>query len=377
MLNSRKKILLVGNLPVTFKVFFEDLIYSLKKNIDVEILTNKKYLKKNNQIKNIKYFHLPFERKIKIFIDLYCLIKMTLFLRKNKYDLVISITPKSGLISSIASFLTSTRKKVHIFTGQVWFNKNFFYKNFLILFDKMICVFSKYLICDSKSQRNFLYEKKLTKKKIKVIGSGSICGVDTIKFSKLRNKIKIRRDLNFNKDDLILIFVGRINSDKGIHLLLDSFQNIYYKYDNLKLLLVGEDEINIKNLLKKNYKKITNRIKIVPFTNNVNKFLKISDIFVFPSYREGFGLSVIEALSTGLPVIVSDTYGLKDSFLNKINGLKFKTGSQKSLEKSIINLIKNKKMRLKFSKNSRPFVLKKFEKKRVINLYRNYFMRLI
>ena len=193
----------------------------------------------------------------------------------------------------------------------------------------------------------------------------------------MRNKIKIRRDLNFNKDDLILIFVGRINSDKGIHLLLDSFQNIYYKYDNLKLLLVGEDEINIKNLLKKNYKKITNRIKIVPFTNNVNKFLKISDIFVFPSYREGFGLSVIEALSTGLPVIVSDTYGLKDSFLNKINGLKFKTGSQKSLEKSIINLIKNKKMRLKFSKNSRPFVLKKFEKKRVINLYRNYFMRLI
>ena len=128
-------------------------------------------------------------------------------------------------------------------------NKNKVFKNFLILFDKLICLFSDSLLCDSKSQRDYLYQNKLTKK-IDVIGNGSICGVDLKKFHNVKNKNKIRKKLNLSKNDLILIYVGRINLDKGIHVLLKSFKAISKKYNKLTLLIVGE-ESNINKLMFK------------------------------------------------------------------------------------------------------------------------------
>lgn len=377
MLNTKKKILLVGNRPLTFKVFFEDLVNSIDHNIDIEILTNKKFLNKKNQIKSIKYYHLPFERNINLYLDIYCLIKLIVFIYKNKYDLIVSITPKSGLLSSIASLVSPVKTKVHIFTGQVWSNKNFFYKNFLKFFDKIICFCSNYLICDGKSQRKYLYKNNITKKKIDVLGAGSICGVDTKKFYIIKNKQEIRKKLKFKYSDKILIYVGRINYEKGIDLLLKSIDNILKNKIQIKLLLVGDDEINVKKLINYKYNKIKKFVKIIPFTNDVNKFLQISDIFVFPSYREGFGVSVIEALSCGLPVIVSDTYGLKDSFIHNFNGIKFKTGSQKGLENSILSIVEDYSLRKKLSRNARFFIKKNFEKKKVIKLYKEYLNRIV
>lgn len=377
MSNFKQKILFVGNLPVTFKVFFEDLINLLNKNFQIDILTNKEFLNNKNQIKKVRYNHIPIQRNISFVKDFFCLIKMILFMKANKYDLIISVTPKSGLLSSIASFLTYNNNKIHIFTGQVWSNKNKVFKNFLILFDKLICLFSHSLLCDSKSQRDYLYQNKLTKKKIDVIGNGSICGVDLKKFNNVKNKDKIRKKLNLSKNDLILIYVGRINFDKGIHVLLKSFKAISKKYNNLTLLIVGEDEININKLINLNYLGIKKKIKIFPFSNKVDQYLKASNLFIFPSYREGFGVSVIEALACGLPVIVSDTYGLKDSFNNNVNGLKFKTGSYKSLSSNLVKLIENKKLRKKFSINARKFVETKFEKNKVINSYKKYLLSLV
>lgn len=377
MSNFKKKILLVGNLPVTFKVFFEDLIYILNKEFQIDILTNTESLNNKNRIKKITYNHLPIERKVSFFKDFFCLIKMILFMSKNKYDLIISITPKSGLLSSISSFLTFNKKKIHIFTGQVWSNKKELVKYFLILFDKLICLFSDYLVCDSKSQRNFLYQNKLTKKKIDVIGHGSICGVDLKKFYYEKNKLKIRKKLRLNKDDFILTYVGRINYDKGINILLDSTKVLTNKYNNLTLLIIGEDEINIKSHINLNYSSIKKKIKILPFSNKVDQYLKASNIFVFPSYREGFGVSVIEALACGLPVVASDIYGLRNSFKNNTNGLKFKAGSYKSFSKNLVKLIENKELRKKFSINAIKFVETKFEKNNVINLYKDYLMNLL
>ena len=228
------------------------------------------------------------------------------------------------------------------------------------------------------NHREIIYIKiKLKKKKIDVIGNGSICGVDLKKFHNVKNKNKIRKKLNLSKNDLILIYVGRINLDKGIHVLLKSFKAISKKYNNLTLLIVGEDEININKLINLNYLEIKKKIKIFPFSNKVDQYLKASNLFIFPSYREGFGVSVIEALACGLPVIVSDTYGLKDSFNDNVNGLKFKTGSYKSLSSNLVKLIENKKLRKKFSINARKFVETKFEKNKVINLYKKYLLSLV
>ena len=206
------------------------------------------------------------------------------------------------------------------------------------------------------------------------MGRGSICGVDTKIFSKNLNKQKLKKKLKINHNNLIFIYVGRLHPDKGIDLLLNTINNIAKKNNKFQLLLVGDDEINIKKLIKKRYNSISAIIRIEPFTNHINKFLQASDVFIFPSYREGFGVSVVEALSCGLPVVVSDIYGLKDSFEHNVNGIRFKSGNQQSLENSISLLLKDKKLRNKLSSKSRQFVLKNFEQTKIINEYKNYIM---
>ena len=237
--------------------------------------------------------------------------------------MIVSITPKSGLISAIVGFVLNIKIRIHIFTGQVWTNKkNFFIKNLLFSFDKLIAKLSTNLLIDSQSQKNFLIKSGIikNKKKAKVIFNGSICGVNTEIFIKnAYNKNKIRNKLKIDKKSIVLIYVGRINREKGILNLLNIFSQLYLLKKNIYLILVGSDEIGIKNILK-NYNFIKKKIKIIKHSKNVQVYLQSSDIFCFPSEREGFGLSVIEASSCELPIICSDIYGLRDSMYHNLTG---------------------------------------------------------
>lgn len=372
----KKKILFIANTPFTLKIFLEDLIVSISAKMHVDIITNLKLNNKNNKIKNINYIHVPIERDINFFIDFYCFIKIFFLICKNKYDTVFSITPKSGLLNALASFLSGVKNRIHIFTGQVWFNKKKFMKFFLKSLDKIICILCTDILCDGRSQKKFIIKNNITNKKIVVFNKGSVCGVDLKKFFKSRNKNKDKINNGFGKNDIIITFVGRFNKDKGILLLLDSFKSIILNENaiskKIKLILVGKDEMNLKEIIKCDYRCIYKNIKIYEFSQNIVNFLRISDIFVLPSYREGFGVSVIEALACSVPVLVSNTYGLKDSYLNNVNGLNFKSGNKNDLSKKLLLLIKNKKLRYELSNKSRNFIKKNFDNKKILKSFANF-----
>ena len=163
--------------------------------------------------------------------------------------------------------------------------------------------------------------------------------------------------------------------DSDIENLLDVFSKLTIVNNNLILLLVGKDEMNIRKLI--NDKKLNKRIKIFPHSNKIVKFFQITDIFCLPSEREGFGLSLIEASSCEIPVVCSDIYGIGDTMINNITGFKYNLKNQKKFLNILNLLIHNPKLRFKLGRRGRNFVKSKYERKKVLMEFLNYFNHLL
>ena len=135
---------------------------------------------------------------------------------------------------------------------------------------------------------------------------------------------------------------------------------------------MGNEEIKFHDLIKKYSDELIEKVLKFDYTDNISFFYSIADIFCLPSYREGFGLSVIEASASKLPVIVSDIYGLNDCMEEKITGLKFKSGNYLSLYNKINYLINNPTKVIKYGKQGNVFVSKNFNYRDVAEFFLKY-----
>lgn len=356
---NRKKIAFIISAPITAKAFLVKHFEYLSKEFEVTVIANFE----NETETKIPFVsnthHIAIQRNINLIKDLKALVALYRFLRKNKFDATHSVTPKAGLISALASWFSKTPIRIHIFTGQVWHTSTGFKRYFLKLLDKIIVFFNTHILVDGESQRQFLIKENIiSEKKSMVLGKGSISGVDTKRFFPSEEiRSKYRADLNFLKKDIVFAFLGRMNTDKGILDLANAFHKLNKDFSNVKLLLIGYDE---ENMLEK----INNiqRENIVFFgpTSKPEEVLQAADVFCLPSYREGFGTSVIEASLLELPIICSDTYGLAETIIENKTGLRHEVKNINQLYNQMKLLVENEEMRKSLGKNGRQYVLENF-----------------
>ena len=213
----------------------------------------------------------------------------------------------------IGAYLSNIPERIHIFTGQVWSDKKYFSRFILKFFDRLIAKLTTETLCDSLGQKHFLKENYFAKK-IKVIRYGSVCGVNTNKFKvNIGNKVKLRKKFKIDKDEIIFLYVGRINKDKWIYNLIKVFKLLEKRNYKIKFFLVGKYE---DEELKSKIKKIKG-IKHINHAKDVSRYYQFADAYITSSYREGFGISVAEAMSSNLPIIGTSIYGLKDLLKNQ------------------------------------------------------------
>ena len=136
---DKKKIVFISTSEISIRSFLTDHIKELKsKKVEIYLITNFNFQKKLFKKLNVNLINIKFKRNINLFTDFYCLLNLFLLLVKIKPDVTISISPKAGLLSCIASFFLNIKIRVHIFTGQVWANKNGIFKNLLMFLDKIV-----------------------------------------------------------------------------------------------------------------------------------------------------------------------------------------------------------------------------------------------
>ncbi len=304
-------------------------------------------------------------RDIEIRNDIQCLWELFKIFRREKFDIIHSHTPKAGLVTAIAGFISGTKYRLHSFTGQVWVNMSGPKKTLLKFLDKIIARLNTHNYADSVGQKKFLLEQGIgTPESLTVIHKGSLGGINVGRFNpeKLQSEIQKQREEIFpNYTGRILLYLGRINKDKGLNELKDAFFNLKKKY-SLKLLLVGPletlDDLSFSEVVE-TLKKDSD-VTFVNFTSVPEVYLGLCDIFCFPSYREGFGTVALEASAMEKPIVASNIYGLSDAVADNETGLLFEVKNSNDLTKKLETLLSDENLARKLGQQGRTRVQKDF-----------------
>jgi len=365
-----EKICFVVSLPGTARAFLRHHIDALSRVYYVSLVANFKNGDYCSMDEICECKTIGIERKISPIKDVIAIFQLSSFLKKGSFVAVHSVTPKAGFVTALAARIAGVPHRIHIFTGQVWVTKTGLKRWLLKTIDRLIFKFDNHFLADSHGQRAFLIKEGFVSENlIKVLGPGSISGVDVAAFSTSNEKrLACRNSLSLREGDIVFVFLGRLNTDKGINELLQAFKLISKKYDNTWLLLIGEDENDFSSKLSEG-----NNILYVGHTGSPQDFLRAGDVFCLPSYREGFGNSVIEASALGLPVICSDIYGLQDAMLDGITGLRCHPGDVSSLYGCMEELVLNPSLRKQLGDAGRLRVLNEFQHDVVTSAWGDYY----
>ena len=371
-----KKLIIITTVPMSLATLVKGQAKYLSSYFDVKLVTS--FSEKNQEIskaEGVELKSIDMTRQITIIKDLRALIELYKYFKNQKPDIVYTFTPKAGLLGMMASFLSRVPVRIHNIVGMPLMEATG--KKFILLkfIERLTYFFSTNLFCNSFGLKKFINEN-LTKKDVKVIAQGSINGVDTEFFKNtktLDEKELIRDKFKIDKKDFVITFVGRIVKDKGINELIEAFINLSKKYNNLKLLLVGDYEEHLNPI--KNENKILidslDSIITVGFQNDIRDFLSITDLFVLPSYREGLPNSLIEAGSFGIPLLATNINGCNEIIDDGITGILVEKKSVKNLQEAIDKLLEDKVLYSSIKLKVRDRIIEKYEQRYFWNELKN------
>lgn len=301
----------------------------------------------------VRAVNVSMQRPISPIKDLVTLWKLYRLFCYEKPKIVHSITPKAGLLSMTAAYFASVPIRIHTFTGLIFPSKAGIFQKLLILMDKLLCFFATNIYTEGEGVKKDLISHRITNKPLKIIANGNVNGIDINYFdSKLftKNKQKtLRTSLGINESDFVFIFVGRLVGDKGINELIAAFKQLIKQFSTSKLILVGSYEEKLDPLRLETLNEIShnNNIITVGFQLDVRPYFTISNVLVFPSYREGFPNVVLQAGAMGLPSIVTNINGCNEIIIEKKNGWIIPVKDQDAILNAMSNCIIEKKKIIK------------------------------
>ena len=373
-LKPRQRIIVVTAVPLTVTAFLLPYLRKLTVEFEVTVACSGSDLDFQSRLPDgVKYIRLNIARNIDPVSDLIGLVRMIGIFRRGNYDLAYSVTPKAGLLTQLAAKILGIPLRVHMFTGQVWVTRKGVMRSILKSFDRLIAACATHLLTDSHSQLKFLVSNYVVPAdKIRVLGNGSICGVDLARFhpdAEMRKSI--RRQLGYNDQIVLALFVGRLNRAKGIMDLVHAFGGIYSRAPNLHLLIIGPDEEQLASEIIRVSSSNPN-IRVHGPTVSPEQFMAAADFFCLPSYREGFGSVVIEAAACGIPSIASRIYGLTDAVEEGKSGILHEPGNIAEIEDAIVLMANDKRIRSEMGANALSRAERLFSQDAIIDEQLNF-----
>lgn len=323
----------------------------------------------------VKTIAVPMERHISPLKDLKSLIRLIRVFRREKPQMVHSITPKAGLLSMIAAWVCRVPVRLHTFTGLVFPTATGLTQKILILTDRITCACATHIVPEGEGVKADLQKYKITRKPLRVLGHGNIRGIDLCYFDPTLFPPKPAA----SSQPFTFVFVGRLVRDKGINELVEAFSRLNRKIPNTRLILVGREERQLDPLEDATVAEIERNpaIEAVGPQSDVRPWLAMADAFVFPSYREGFPNVVIEAGAMGLPSIVTDINGSREIIIDGRNGTIVPPRNLEALYGAMKRFIDNPEEIKKMGREARPLIQSHYEQSYVRQCLKDYYKEII
>ena len=280
----------------------------------------------------LKTHAVPIERRIAPLKDLVSLWRLYQLLRREKPDIVHTMTPKAGLLGTVAAWMARVPVRIAMFNGELKL-PNPIVRGIVRMTNALTCLFATHLNADGFGTKEYVEEQHVTRKPIEVFWHGNINGIDLEKFKPSRKRAMMREQLNLHDDSVVFIYVGRIVHDKGIDELVPAFTRLLEEGAKVDLVLVGKEEESLDPIAEQTKTLIQNHphIHAVGGQDNVPDWLEMADIFVLPSHREGCNCSLLEAGAMGLPSIATNIRGCNEIVLNHQTGELYTSGQEAEL----------------------------------------------
>lgn len=376
-----KKICFVTTSPLIVNFFLRPHLLSLVKQFDVTLAVAQPGEVPLLPLPGIRVEGLCIRRTVAPLSDIVSLLKLVRLFRRHRFVLVHSFGPKAGLLAAVAGRMAGVPFRLHTFTGQVWANQQGFSRKLFRNMDRITAFFATNLLADSASQRQFLInEKTVPAKKITVLASGSVNGVNLERFKpNPRARTSLREALHIDESDRVILFLGRLKRDKGVLDLADIIDSVVSEEPKTFFLFVGPDEECLRKEIQKRASKSSKRIFLLEYTQTPEECLAASDILCLPSYREGFGSVIIEGAACGIPSVASRIYGITDAVVDNVTGLFFQSGDTKDLKNKLLKLVQNPKHCERLGKAARQRAACEFSENMLTDalaeLYNNLFSK--
>lgn len=319
----------------------------------------------------IQFFNIPIPRNLKQIDKIKESYLLTFQLAQNrKYDLVHCHSPIGSVICrwafrkfDVKMFYTA--HGFHFYNGASKLNWSLFYpiERWMSYFtDKLITINQE----DYKRAKGFPVREN-----VELVNG---IGVDLTKFGKKENisREELLKEQHISDSDFLMISVGQLSERKNHKMVIEAISQL--KNDKIKYIIIGEGELESKLIQMIKEKKLEKQIFLLGYKTDVNRYLSVSDTFIFPSIQEGLPASLMEAMSCGLSCIVSNIRGNNDLIIDNKGGYLFELNDLTELKNSIRKMNSNEEIQKKFG-NYNKEIIKNFSSevvnKQMLQIYSN------
>lgn len=330
----------------------------------------------------IPHFSVPMTRRFTPIADLRALWALVRLMRRERFDVVHTHTPKAGLLGQLAARLSGVPVVVNTLHG-FYFHDGMkpVPRRFYIWMERIAAKCSDTILSqNTEDMATAVKERIASPELIKWLGNG----IDIGHFDRRRVSLQafdtLRDEIGLERDALVVGFVGRLVEEKGILELLEAATKVLKAFPNARFLIVGPYDEEKPDALRPDVAErygVSERCRFVGMRHDLPELYALMDVFVLPSHREGFPRTPMEASAMGVPAVVSDIRGCREAVEHGVNGLLFPVHNSDALAEAIISLLRDDSRRASMGAAGRRMAEERFDEQKVFDRVLSEYERLL